>query len=281
MAPKKRATLADLLNNLSFRVLFDKYKLLTINSFEWENLPDGIQPRHIERLLFDNGQAVFFRDPQRRYMCLEGSGTGDVNVYGDPIAYRVHGFNYQRVIPVDQCVVIENNVLKIPTRDFVTYYVNKLAEADRTMDVNIKACKTPVVFRCTEKDLLTFKRLFQEVDGNVPAVYLDRGLDAESFDAFQTGVKFMGNELLDYAHSVEGSLLTFLGVNNSPVDKKERLITDEANANNELIESFSDLQLAAREKAVKQINELFNLDIRVSRRSAPVEEVTPDELGSE
>lgn len=275
---RKRATLTDLLNNLTFRVLYDKYKLLTINSFAWENLPDGIQPRHIERLLFDNGTAVFFRAPGMRFMCLEGSGTGNVNVYGDPLAYRVHGYNYQRTIPVDQCVVIENNILRIPTRDFVLFYVNKLAEAERTMDVNVKTCKNPFVFKCTDKDLLTVKKVFQEVDGNVPAIFIDKGLDGETFDVFQTGVKFMGNDLLDYAHSVEGSLLTFLGINNSPVDKKERLITDEANANNELIESFSDLQLAAREKAVEEINKLFGLEIRVSRRSAPVEEVEQDEL---
>ena len=75
---------------------------------------------------------------------------------------------------------------------------------------------------------------------------------------------------MDYKRSVESDLLTFLGQNNTPVDKKERLITDEAEANNQLIGSFADLQLRAREEAVEEINKLFGLSISVKRRQ-PVE----------
>ena len=138
------------------------------------------------------------------------------------------------------------------------------------MDVNVKACKTPIVFACDDKDVLTFKRIFQQVDGNVPAIFADRGLNLESIQAFQTGVKFMGNELMDYKRSVESDLLTFLGQNNTPVDKKERLITDEAQANDQLIDSFADLQLQAREQACEEINAMFGLSVSVERR-APVE----------
>ena len=140
------------------------------------------------------------------------------------------------------------------------------------MDVNIKACKTPVIFACDDKDVLTFKRIFQQVDGNVPAIFADKGLNLDSIQAFLTGVKFMGIELMDYKRSVESDLLTFLGQNNTPVDKKERLITDEAQANNQLIESFADLQLRAREEAVNEINDMFGLSITVKRRQ-PVETV--------
>lgn len=58
---KRRANLSDLLNNLTFRVLFDKYKLVCVNAFQWENLPDGIQERHIENVLFEHGMVAFSR----------------------------------------------------------------------------------------------------------------------------------------------------------------------------------------------------------------------------
>lgn len=267
---RKRATLTDLLNDLTFKVLFDKFKLVCVNEWEWSGLPEGILERHIESLLFSKGFACFFKDPQMDLMCLECDPTGHVNVYGDPLAYRVHGFNYQRVLQADKCVVIRNNKLALPSEPFVMHYVNKMAEAERTMDVNVKACKTPIVFACDDKDVLTFKRIFQQVDGNVPAIFADRGLNLESIQAFQTGVKFMGNELMDYKRSVEGDLLTFLGQNNTPVDKKERLITDEAEANDQLIESFADLQLQARQEACEAINEMFGLSVSVKRRT-PVE----------
>ncbi len=67
---RKRATLTDLLNNLTYKVIYEKFKLIAMNSFKWENLPDGILERHIERELFAHGQAIFFRDELMGYMCL-------------------------------------------------------------------------------------------------------------------------------------------------------------------------------------------------------------------
>ena len=278
---KKRATLTDLLNDLTYRTHYDKNRLICLNEYEWLGLPEGIEPRHIERLLFNPGFAVFFRDPQMDYMVLEGAPDGRLNVYGDPLGYRVHGYNYQRHLQAEDCVVIRNNLLGLPTEPFIMHYVNKITEAERTMDVNIKACKTPVIFACDDKDLLSFKRMFQEVDGNTPALFVDRGLNLDSIQAFLTGVKFMGNELMDYKRSVESDMLTFIGQNNTPVDKKERLITDEAEANNQLIQSFSDLQLVAREKACEEINTMFGLSVSVKRRESvekPVKSVEGGEL---
>lgn len=273
---RKRANLSDLLNDLTFRTLFDKFKLIAMNEWEWDGLPDGIEPRHIERLLFTHGKGCFFRAPGMGHMVLECAPGGNVNVYGDPLWYRAHGFNYQHQVKADECVIIRNNLLALSTHDFLMHYVNKLTEAERTMDVNIKACKTPIVFACDDKDVLTFKRIFQQVDGNVPAIFADRNINLDSMTAFQTGVKFLGNELMDYKRSVESDLLTFLGQDNTPVDKKERLITDEAESNNQLIASFADLQLEAREKACEEINAMFGLTVSVKRREPvqkPVETV--------
>lgn len=277
---KKRATLTDLLNNLTYRTQFDRYRLICLNEYDWQNLPDGIEPLHIERWLFSRGFCCFFKRKQGGFMVLECDSDGRQNVYGDPTGYRITGFNYQTHRKAEDCVIIKNNLLALPTEPFVLHYVNKITEAERTMDVNIKACKTPVIFTCDDKDLLTFKRMFQQVDGNTPALFVDRGLKMDSIQAFLTGVKFMGNELMDYKRSVEGDLLTFIGQNNTPVDKKERLITDEAEANDQLIASFAELQLVARQKACEEINARFGLNITVQRREPvekPVEDVENDE----
>lgn len=270
---RKRATLSDLLNQLTFRVLYDKFKLVALNAFEWKGLPEGIEERHIEKVLFENGYAAFFRAKDMDYMTLPARSDGRVNHYGDPLGYIAYGVNYQTKLSADDCVIIENNKLRIATDDFVMFYVNKLAEIERTMDVNVKACKTPIVFACDDKDVLTFKAIFNKVDGNVPAIFADRNLNMDSIQVFDTKAKFLGIELRDLAHSVEGDLLTFLGQNNVSVEKKERLITDEANANNQLIESFFDLQLEARQRACEEIKKRFGLEITVKPRqpAQPVE----------
>lgn len=265
---RKRPTLSDLLNDLTFKVLFDKYKLIAMNAFEWEGLPEGIKPEYIERWLFEDGRAIFFRDPNMSFMCLQCQDGNNLNVYERPLSYYAVGLNYREEYDAEDCVVIENNLLRLPTRDFIMFYVNKLTEAERTSDVNMKSCKTPIVFAVDDKDVLTFKRIFQQVDGNVPAIFADKNLNLDAVGVFDTKAKFLCNEIKDYEKSVENDLLTFLGQNNPAVDKKERLITDEVNSNNELIQSFFELQFEARQRACEEINSMFGLTVSVKPRQS-------------
>ena len=263
---RKRATLTDLLNDLTFKSLYNKYSMLAQSAFEWEGVPEEINPKYIERFLFDFGKAIFFKDPRMSFMCLQAQDSGKLNVYGEPLQYLATGLNYYRHYRADKCVIIENNPLRLNTKDFILFYVNKLTEAERTMDVNVKSCKTPVVFAVDDKDVLTFKRLFQQVDGNVPACFVDKSLNLDSIGVYDTKAKFLGKDLMDYKKSVENELLTFLGFDNLAVDKKERVNLSEANSNNQITQSFADLQLKSREKACELINEMYNLKISVKRK---------------
>lgn len=263
---RKRATLTDLLNDLTFKVLYNKFRVLACSAHEWQGLPDGIEEKHIERFLFDHGKAIFFKDPAMSYMCLEAQTSGQLNVYGEPVKWFASGFNYHKVFDADKCVIIDNNPMRLSTHDIVMFYVNKITEAERTMDVNVKACKTPYIFACDDKDVLTFKSIFGKIDGNVPAIYADKGLNLDAIQVLQTNVKFMGNDLMDYKKSVENELLTFLGFDNLAVDKKERVNLSEANSNNQMTKSFADLQLESRKLACERINEMFGLNVSVKRR---------------
>ena len=286
---RKRATLTDLLNDLTFKTTYNKYKMLATSSFVWEGLPEGIESKYIEKYLFNFGKAIFFRDPEMSYMCLQAEESSKLNVYGEPLHWWATGFQYHKEYNVDDCVIIDNNILRKPTKDLVMFYTNKITEAmilavvkdpdgygnlkDTLIahaDVNVKSAKTPIIFACDDKDVLTFKRIFQQVDGNVPAMFVDRGLNIDSITAFDTKVKFMGNDLMDYKKSVENELLTILGFNNLPVDKKERTIVDEVNSNNQLIDNYADLQLKCREKACQMINEKWGLNVTVRRKESEV-----------
>lgn len=268
---RKRATMSDLLNDLTYKALYDKFKMIALNMFKWDGLPDGIDEKHVEQFLFMYGKAIFFRDPKMSFMCLQADNGAHLNVYGEPLGWWATGYNYHKYFNADECVIISNNKPRIPTNQFITFYANKLAEAERTTDVNVKACKTPYIFACDSIDVLTFKQIFAKVDGNEPAIFADRQLNLDGIQVLQTGVKFLGNELQDFKHTVENELLTFLGVNNVSVDKKERLITSEAESNDQLIQSFCDIQLESRKRACEEINKLFGLNVSVELRCGNVE----------
>lgn len=265
---RKRANLTDLMNDLTFKTVFDKYRMIAMNIFEWTGLPEGIEERHIERELFDKGKCLFFRDPRMSYMALEAQDGQGLNVYGDPLTFRAIGYNYNKLYRADDCVLIENNKLRIPTRSYIYFYANKITEAERTMDVNVKANKTPTIFVCDENTLMSYKQIGKQIDGNLPQIWADKKLDINNIAVLDTKAKFLCNDLMNYKKSVENELLTFLGLNNMPVEKKERIITDEANSNNQLIDNFCELQLEARKRAADAINEMYGLSIKVEKRQS-------------
>ena len=267
---KRKNTLPDFLNHLTFTTFFNHYKNVCLNTFKWEELPEGIEERFIERALFDYGKVLFFRDPKMSFMALPCFNGTQLNVYGEPLSWRAQGLNYTKEYKLDECVLIENNKLRTPTRDVVTLYVQKMYQASRTMDVNLSTVKTPWIILCDEKKLLTYKEVLNKIDENEHAIFGASGLSMDAINVLKTQAEFIGNELMDFHRSIESQLLTYLGIDNCPVDKKERLITDEAKSNNELIAVNTNVMLEARERACEQINKLYGLNVSVKLRNEGV-----------
>jgi hypothetical protein len=133
--------------------------------------------------------------------------------------------------------------------------------------VNIQAQKTPIMILCDEKTRLTMTNLYNQYSGDKPFIFGTKSLDLGSFTVLKTDAPFVADKLSVQKHEVWNEVLTFLGINNANTDKKERLITDEATANDEQVSLSADVFLLARQLAAKQINEMFGLNITVERRS--------------
>lgn len=266
----KRVTSTDIDNIRTESFLYKRFKLLALNMFEYEGLDAlGIEERHLENWLFDYGKAIAFNDPKYGPMCLPGDGTGVMNVLGDPTEYRVTGFNYTNVVKAEDCVVIENNKLRMPTNDAIVFFTNQLYNIVRTRDVNINTLKLPFIGLCNDKDELTIKTAMDKVNNNEPVIFLNK--EVISLDEFlkvlPTGVKPFTAELTDQYHDILNEALTYLGINNANTDKKERLISHEVDANNQFIDSCAQMFLEARQRACDEINEKFGTNISVKLRN--------------
>ena len=134
----------------------------------------------------------------------------------------------------------------------------RLYEAEQTAMVNIKAQKTPVLLLMDEKQRLTMENIYSQYDGNKPVIFGDKNSLGENvIKAINTQAPFIADKIIDYKKEIWNEALTFLGINNIMVDKKERSITDEANSNNELINLNLQSYLAPRQEACRQFNEKF------------------------
>ena len=158
----------------------------------------------------------------------------------------------------------------IPTEPSLRLFALRLYEAERTSDVNIKSQKTPVILAGNKDLSLALKNLFEKYDGNEPVVYVDKDqLGAESIRAVKTEAPFIADKIIEYKKEIWNEALTFLGINNINVEKKERLVSEEASANNELVNLNLQARLSCRKEACAKFNELFGLtgenaiDVRV------------------
>lgn len=263
-------TMAQDLNNLTFRDFYNRLQLLARSVFEWDGLPNNIEERFIERVLFTEGKAVFYEDGNLGLVVAKVAESGPLNHYDNPTWIRPYGTGFeleQKSIKYDDCVVIRNNDMMLPTNDTLMLYAMRLTEIQRSMDVNVIAQKTPILIQCNDKQLMTLKRIYEQYTGNEPVIFGDNQLDLSGINCIKTEAPFVADKLADLKDRIWNEAMTFLGLNNANTQKKERLITDEANANNQLIMASANVMLKNRELACEMINEKFKCQVSVKLRN--------------
>lgn len=251
---------------------------LAISVFKWDNLPEGVDERMLEFWLLRDGFVGFFydealkSDERRRapegYAVLPMMIQGQWDIYEYPRdrrAYAVNGFNYE--CTEDNSVMIFQNYLRVPMWLTLWQYAERLAETQRTIDINCKQQRTARIIRCSEDQRLTYLNAAKEVDEGRPWVHGDKNFDLDAFQVFDITTPYVGNELQTYKHQIWNEALTYLGIENVNTDKKERLISDEVVNNMGDVEAERFTRLNARKQACDEINKLFGLDVKVDFRS--------------
>ena len=273
------------LNNLTFTDYFYRLSLIALSIFKWDNLPNGINERWIEKYLFDIGECMFFKDPILGFRVSKSIDKG-INIYNEPIDLEPESTGltepktYKNGI---DAVLIKNNDLSIPTLPTLQLYAYRLADLTRAQDVNITAQKTPILIITSDRQKLTMKNVFNQWSGNEPVIYGDKEMNIDGVKVLKTDAPIVFDKIQIQKHQLWNEVMTFLGVNNANQDKKERLVDDEVQANNEQVKICLDVMLKARQSACSEINRIFGTNIKVSARigiESKIDELN-DELNNE
>lgn len=267
-----------LVNDLTFTDYLNRFKKVALSVFEWVNLPKSMNAQWLEKCLYYNGMATLLKDKNYGFINTNCCSNGKLNIYGLPTNLNCYSFEYQtnrklytglmtglteaqkEAREFYECILVQNNWDRTPTAGSMELFALRLYEAERTADVNIKAQKTPVMVLVDEEQRLLMENLYNQYDGNRPFIFGDKKqLGSDVLRAIKTDAPFIADKIIDYKKEIWNEALTFLGINNIMVDKKERLITDEANSNNELINLNLQSYLAPRQEACRQFNEKFGL----------------------
>lgn len=267
-----------LINDATFEDYLLRFKRVALSVFEWVNLPSSMNAQWLEYCLYYNGMCALLKDEKYGFINTNCCSDGKVNIYGLPTRLNCYSFEYntsrklytgliegltenqKRVKENQECILVQNNWDRLPTCSTMELFAYRLYEAQRTADVNIIAQKTPVLIKVDEKQRVMMEQLYNQYNGNSPFIFGDKSqLNDSQLQALNTNAPFIADKVMDYKKEIWNEALTYLGINNIMVDKKERLITDEANSNNELINLNLQSFLAPRQLACKQFNEKFGL----------------------
>lgn len=257
-----------ILNNLTYRQYLNRLTELAISMFEWKNLPSTVDARYLELHLFETGCMVYFKDEVIGDLCLDCIVNGRLDVYGNPLLRRAYsGYNnYQKLLTYNNSVIIWNNYLHGNSILDVEMFARRLYNIDRIIDVNANAQKTPVLVLGNEKQRLTLLNLYKEYDGNAPFIFGDKNLDINALKALNTNAPYVCDKLYQLKTQIWNEALTYLGISNINIQKKERLITDEVTRNQGGTIASRYSRLETRRQAVEKINDMFGTNIEVNYR---------------
>jgi hypothetical protein len=255
-------------NNLTYMQYLNRLTELSVSMFEWKNLPPTVDARYLELHLFETGSMVYFNDDVIGNLCLDCLPSGRLDVYGNPVLRRAYsGYNnYQKLLKESNSVIIWNNYLHTNSILEVKMFAKRLYNLDRIIDVNANAQKTPVLIQGTEQQRLTLKNLYKEFDGNSPFIFGDKNLDLNSLKCIQTGAPYVCDKLYNLKQMYWNEALTYLGINNSGAQKRERMLTIESSQAQGGTISSRYSRLQSRREAVEKINAMFGTTIEVNYR---------------
>lgn len=237
---------------------------IAINVFIWKGLPDTIDPRFLELTLFEQGQILFFKDDYLGFLALPFVGGHPLDVYGIPVSRHAYSWNgYQFEGNIDNSVICWNNFLHTPGAPTVVLFASRLADIERSIEVNARSQKTPIAVLCEEHERLSYVNAYKDYDGNLPVVFGSKSMDLKNITTINTQAPFVGLDLQVLKKQIWNECLTYIGINNSASEKRERQVATEAIASQGAVEANRYVKLHSRQLAAEQINKMFGLKVTV------------------
>lgn len=267
--PKSEFRDAILLNNDTYKDYLERIKKIALSMFEWENLPDTMNARYLEMCLYYKGQAALLYDNNYGFINTQAADSGYINIYGLPTLLNCFSYSYNSMrnlyVPESgegkdgECILVMNTFERVPTAATVELFAYRLSQAQRSADTNVSVTRSSQLLLTDQKQYFTLKKMYEEYDGNTPAIFADKNLiTPDSIKAIKTDTPIMLKELMDYKREIWNECLTALGVSNLN-EKRERMVSAETDSNNEVVNLNLQSFLIPRQKAAEEFNKKFGL----------------------
>lgn len=259
---------AQLYNYRTYLTYRDRMRSLAQNVFNFKNIPFNIDMSLVNNSLLMNGSIAWFMDDvTKELMALPYTNVGALDFYGRPRAIMVQPYfgSYRRTLykSKGEFVIMYDNESRIPLYEEIVESAMRLACIKRAIDINISQQNTNRIWKVPEDQVLSFKKILEQVDSNVENIATFDGLDLNSISGFLNTAPFVADKLNACKHEEWAEFLEVIGISNIKYEKKERLVSDEVSVNMGGTIAGRYNRFESRRKAVEEINKLFGTNIEV------------------
>ena len=246
-----------------------KRQLLTLaeNVFEFKNLPKFIDTAYMNKQLLRNGGIAFFKDDliSDEPICLPYTSIGKLDVYGRPTAIKVISNNgYSRTLKQGEFVIMYDNNGRYPLWLDIIQYSERMAQATRTIDINIAQQKTPRFWKTKQEKEKSVKDLINNVDGYENVVITYNDIDLDDTTVVLEPAPYIADKVDIEKDKIYNEFLRLIGIANLSYQKKERNISDEIQAMQGGTVASRYSRFEPRKKAIEEINEKWGTNIEVA-----------------
>lgn len=268
--------------NVALQRYFRKYLLQkAISVFKW-NLPEEWDADYFKYTLYGMGYIAVLNTNQYGVIC-QGGALGGYNLYYRPAYILITNPLIKGTITANigsDCAIIKLQPDYSSIMDIVGFYADQMALCAEALGMNLVNVKTGVVFGAKDKtQAQSYKKMFDKMQSGDPAVFIDKQLldDAgkPNWYPFVQNMKeqYIADSILSDMRKIEAMYDTEIGIPNANTDKKERLVTDEINANNVETATRCELWLESIRKGIDTANAMYNLSLSVDWRVNPKTEI--------
>lgn len=202
---------------------------LTQNRIQYSGLSKYIDISYVNRTLFRNGVVASFVDEILGHLILPFQNIGTLDVYGRPTSIQCYGLNGYRskILKPSEYVLLYDTTGRYPLIYDIEQYAQRIALADRTMDINISQQKTPRIFKTSNENKMTVQNIINNVDDCENTVLAFDGNYLDNFETVLAPAPYVTDKVMEYKKQIYSEFLSHIGICNLNIQKKERLITDE------------------------------------------------------
>ena len=243
--------------------LINKLFNITFNRFDWKNLPEPINVRILEKLLFYRGYAAIGQ-VDGTFLALQASPIAAFNEMFDPVAWNVVGYNVSGTMDFTNSVLVRNDYNAYPSIYMILYYLEQISRIQSVIDQNLDNMRAPYLIKTSEDNLLSVKNMFNQIRSGEPAIYLNKqgGVNMDDIDVLDLSTPDVIKTLYDLKLSTENELLTMFGINNENINKQSGISEAEVESNDgEVANGYIDAMLYMRQEACEQMNKLWGLNV--------------------